>query len=155
MVLSSPHRPRLLTGQLDNFLSGIGIVNHVMSLSNKQLLSFTEWHCSNPYNESVQTAQTIYLYCSSLQVAILLTGGRQSPDGGSLEDAVQLMRNRDVTTYVISIGDRSDVPVQRPEDLFYLPSYSDLPRQVQSIAKNMTKPRGNQASKSWRFYIIY
>lgn len=70
-----------------------------------------------------------------------------------MEDALQLMRNRDVTTYVISIGDRSDVPVQRPEDLFYLASYSDLPRQVQAIAKNITKPiaRGNQESKAERF----
>ena len=55
---------------------------------------------------------------------------------------MQLMRNRDVTTYVISIGDRSDVPVRRPEDLFYVTSYGDLSQQVQPIAKNITEPRG-------------
>lgn len=68
-----------------------------------------------------------------------------------MEDAMQLMRNRDVTTYVISIGDRSDVPVQRPEDLFYVTSYSDLPRQVESIAKNITEPRGILAM----FYTLF
>lgn len=142
MVLSSPP-----TDQPDSFLS-----------ANTYTEKFTSFFLHNTKNvplrmnndlthEVLKTAQAI-CYCSSLQIAILLTGGRQSPDGGSLEDAVQLMRNRDVTTYVISIGDRSDVPVQRPEDLFYLTSYSDLPRQVQSIAKNITKPRGIQATKA-------
>ena len=58
---------------------------------------------------------------------------------------MQLMRNRDITTYVISIGERSDVPVQRPEDLFYVTSYSDLPGQVLSIATNVTAPKGIEA----------
>ena len=72
-----------------------------------------------------------------------------------MEDAVQLMRNRDVTTYVISIGDRSDVPVQRPEDLFYVTSYSNLPYQVQSIARNITLPRGMAISDGFvNFYIL-
>ena len=109
----------------------------------------SEIKCLFLLNEHITYTHSGYrnLNCSSLQIAILLTGGRQSPDGGSLEDAAQLIRNRDVTTYVISIGDRSDVPVQRLEDLFYLASYSDLPLQAQSIAKNITKPRGNQTSK--------
>lgn len=78
----------------------------------------------------------------SFKVAILLTGGRQSPDGGSLQEAMRPMRDLDVTTYVIAIGSQSDVPVQRPEDLFTVTSFDDLPRQVQPIATNITKPSG-------------
>jgi len=50
---------RLLTGQQDNFLSELGIIKYVMSLSNKQFLPFTEWHRSKPL-------QTLHLFTSFL-----------------------------------------------------------------------------------------
>ena len=72
-----------------------------------------------------------------------MTGGRQSPDGGSLIPSMRALRDLDVRTYVTAIGTQSDVPVQRPEDVSFVTSYDDLPRQLQSIASKMTAQKGN------------
>ena len=62
---------------------------------------------------------------------------------------MQLMKNRDVITYVIAVGGESDVPVQRPQDMFRMASYNDLPRQVQTIASTITAPRGKFKIRTW------
>ena len=73
---------------------------------------------------------------------MLLSGGRQSPGGASLQNAMQPMTNLDVTTYVVSVGVQSDVPVQKPGGEFSVTSYNDLPRHVQRIARSITEPPG-------------
>ena len=87
------------------------------------------------------------------KVAILLTGGRQSPEGSSLPEAMQTLRNLDVTTYVIAIGTQSDVPVEQPEDLLTVTSYNDLARQVQPIARSITKRRGIYYTSKGKFMV--
>lgn len=77
---------------------------------------------------------------------MLLTSGRQSPDGGSFIPIMQDLRDNDVTTYVTAVGSESDVPVQKPGATFLVRSYSDLPQQLQSIARNMTAQRGDLLS---------
>ena len=89
----------------------------------------------------------------SYKVAILLTGGRQSPDGGSLQETMQALRNLNVTTYVIAIGTQSDVPVENPEDVLTVTSYNDLARQVQPIARSITKPRGTSFTSKGKFMV--
>lgn len=74
---------------------------------------------------------------------MLLTSGRQSPDGASLSPIMQALRGNDVVTYVTAVGSESDVPVQKPGAMFLVRSYSDLPQQLQSIARNMTAQRGD------------
>ena len=81
-----------------------------------------------------------------IQVAILLTSGRQSPDGGSLLPVMQALRDNDVIIYVTAVGSESDVPVQKPGAMFLVRSYNDLPQQLQSIARNMTAQEGDLLS---------
>lgn len=88
------------------------------------------------------------------KVAILLTGGRQSPDGGSLHEAMRTLRNLDVTTYVIAIGAQSDVPVEQPENVLTVTSYSDLAQQVQPIARSITKRRGMYCTSKGKFMVL-
>ena len=74
---------------------------------------------------------------------MLLTSGRQSPDGASLSPIMQALRGNHVVTYVTAVGSESDVPVQKPGAMFLVRSYSALPQQLQSIARNMTAQRGD------------
>lgn len=80
-------------------------------------------------------------YCV-LKIAILLTGGRQTPDGGSLQEAIWPINNLNVTSYVVPVGTQTDVPVARSEDVMSVTSYDDLPKNAQRIARSIATPRG-------------
>ena len=82
-----------------------------------------------------------FCYCV-LKIAILLTGGRQTPDGGSLQEAVRPINNLNVTSYVVPVGTQTDVPVARSDDVMPVISFDDLPKNAQRIARSIATSRG-------------
>ena len=88
-----------------------------------------------------------FCYCV-LKIAILLTGGRQTPDGGSLQEAVRPINNLNVTSYVVPVGTQTDVPVARSDDVMPVTSFDDLPKNAQRIARSIATPRGT-VHKTW------
>ena len=82
-----------------------------------------------------------FCYCA-LKIAILLTGGRQTPDGGSLQEAIRPINNLNVTSYVVPVGTQTDVPVARSDDVMPVTSFDDLPKNAQRIARSIATSRG-------------
>ncbi|KAK2561274.1 Collagen alpha-6(VI) chain [Acropora cervicornis] len=107
-------------------------------------------------DRAFQLAGTLFKNARSnvRKVAMLLTSGRQSPDGASLSPIMQALRGNDVVTYVTAVGSESDVPVQKPGAMFLVRSYSDLPQQLQSIARNMTAQRAPFLCHCSEFRVI-
>ena len=82
-----------------------------------------------------------FCYCA-LKIAILLTGGRQTPDGGSLQEAIRPINSLNVTSYVVPVGTQTDVPVARSDDVMPVTSFDDLPKNAQRIARSIATSRG-------------
>jgi hypothetical protein len=78
------------------------------------------------------------------KVVVLLTAGRQTPGAQELGSASKPLRDLGATVFVVAIGGRPDsqelLPaVQKPEDIFRVPSSSDLQNILWVISKDISK----------------
>ena len=86
---------------------------------------------------------------TSSKVVIFLTGGKQASSGGTLDDAVEPLRQSGAKTFVIAIGKRPDVQelrpfVASPKDVITVVSFKDLVSQTKQVASHIS---GNAGEK--------
>lgn len=81
------------------------------------------------------------------KVVVLLTAGQDVPAGKTLEEAVRPLQGRGAKIFIVAIGDQPDIAslnraVEKPEDVFRIPSYSQLPTRVTDTATKVVKRAG-------------
>lgn len=84
---------------------------------------------------------------ASSKLVIFLTGGKQSSSGGSLNDAVEPLRQSGAKTFVIAIGKQPDVQqlrplVASPNDVLTVITFKDLNSQTSRIASHVREKAG-------------
>ena len=76
------------------------------------------------------------------KILVLLTAGKQPPGSPSLETSARLLRSLGARPFAIAIGGEPDEKelgslVERPEDVFKIPSFNMLPAAASSLAKEI------------------
>ena len=87
------------------------------------------------------------------RILILLTAGRQTSGGKSLDEAIKRLRDLDVQTFVVAIGQQPDLRqlislVDRQQDIFQASSHDGLLSQSGDIGKKVLEKPGKKSSLS-------
>ena len=87
-----------------------------------------------------------------VKIAILLTAGQQSEtiDYGLLKSSLQSLIHIGARTFVVAIGNRSDVQelestVEKPNDMFKVKEFDELQSRVPEIAKDIAASSGGNS----------
>lgn len=85
------------------------------------------------------------------KIAVLLTTGKQTPGGISLNTASQQLRSLNASTLVVAIGQQYDKQELGPvvadqEDLFEIPSFNALASRARTIGQAIEEKSGNLMS---------
>lgn len=108
---------------------------------------------SRRIDKALDYASQIVPYSRKLlpKIVVLLTAGRQEL-GYPLDVEAKRLRDQDVKTYIVAIGDKPNLNELRPivrdeESVFKVSSFDDLQRKMLPIAQELGKQPGECSSE--------